>query len=213
MPVPLLAVALLLAAVSGCRAQPPAEPAGAIVIVQSATANEPRGQLSSLVRRLLYGAAANTRATDGRDGDGAVVTLATADLQPTRRLPLTPRRADGKVEHGLRREAIVDANLRAVDDAVARTAAARAGVEGIEGIAESVRGLTPGTLVVLGSGLSTAGGFDLRQVGWHADAADMAAQLSRRRLLPDLTGWTVVFSGLGSTSPPQDPVRRRPARP
>ena len=58
----------------------------------------------------------------------------------------------------------------------------------------------PGTLLVLSSGLSTAGGFDLRQVGWGADPHAAALTLRSRGLLPSLGGWHVIFSGLGDTA-------------
>ena len=61
-------------------------------------------------------------------------------------------------------------------------------------------------LLILSSGLSTAGGFDLRQVGWDASPATVAAQLKARGLLPVLAGWRVVFSGLGDTAGPQPPL-------
>lgn len=65
----------------------------------------------------------------------------------------------------------------------------------------------PGTLIVLSSGLSTAGGFDLRQVGWSANPRATAATLRRRGLLPRLAGWRIVFSGLA------DAAGRQPALP
>jgi outer membrane protein OmpA-like peptidoglycan-associated protein len=67
-------------------------------------------------------------------------------------------------------------------------------------IAQAVRVTTrPGTLLVLSSGLSTAGGFDLRQVGWGADPQAAAVSLRRRGLLPSLAGWKILFSGLADT--------------
>jgi outer membrane protein OmpA-like peptidoglycan-associated protein len=65
----------------------------------------------------------------------------------------------------------------------------------------------PATLIVVSSGLSTAGGFDLLQVGWDAKPSSVAAQLKAQELLPDLTGWHVIFSGLG------DVAGRQPALP
>ena len=50
------------------------------------------------------------------------------------------------------------------------------------------------------SGLSTAGGFDLRQVGWNANPVAVASQLKHEGLLPSLAGWHVIFSGLGDTA-------------
>lgn len=205
----LIASALGGTLLAGCQAAPRADDspsASRIVILQSATANEPRGQLTERVRALLQDAADNTPSTDGLHGKGAVVDIVTVDQQPPRSKPLTPRRQDGKVEHGMQRGTLITDNIAAVETAVAATTAQRGGVDEFEGIDQAVRGLHPATLVILGSGLSTAGGLDLRQVGWHANPADIVAQLQQRRLLPDLTGWTVLFSGLGSSSGAQDPL-------
>ena len=55
----------------------------------------------------------------------------------------------------------------------------------------------PGTLLVVSCGLSTRGGLDLRQVGWDADPATVAAQLKDRGLLPQPRRLASLFSGLG----------------
>ena len=54
--------------------------------------------------------------------------------------------------------------------------------------------------ILVSSGLSTAGGFDLRQVGWYESPAAAAGQLGREGLLPPLTKWDLIFSGLGDTA-------------
>ena len=54
-------------------------------------------------------------------------------------------------------------------------------------------------MVLLTSGVTTSGGFDLRQVGWAESPVTAAATLKQRGLLPDLAGWTVIFSGLGES--------------
>jgi hypothetical protein len=57
----------------------------------------------------------------------------------------------------------------------------------------------PATLILLSSGLSIAGGLVTR-VGWDANSASIAGQLKARGLLPSLTGYHVVFSGLADTA-------------
>jgi outer membrane protein OmpA-like peptidoglycan-associated protein len=106
----------------------------------------------------------------------------------------------------LSRQRLVDANVTAVTRAVAGTHADRAGLDLLGGLADAVRGATPGTLVVVSDGLSTAGGLDLRQVGWHAAADQVAARLKARDLLPELTGWHVLFTGLGEVAGTQPPL-------
>ena len=164
----------------------------AIVIVPSATANEPAPELSADNRSLLENAAATST-----QADAYVVNPTTG--QPTE-VPLTPRRADGQVEYGPRRGYLLDQNMTRVGQLLQEQAASGP-FDLLDMIASAVRVTSPpGTLLILSSGLSTAGGFDLRQVGWDADPSSIAAQLKQRGLLPDLAGWRVIFSGLGDTA-------------
>ncbi len=188
------ALALLLAA---CGKAPASTP-DVIVIVPSATANEPAPELSAASSAMLENAgAASTQA------DAYIVNPATG--QPTE-VPLTPRRADGQVEYGPRRDYLLSQNVNRVGQLLQQQAASGP-FDLLDMIASAVRVTSvPGTLLILSSGLSTAGGFDLRQVGWDADPSSVAAQLKQRGLLPDLSGWRVIFSGLGDTAGRQPPL-------
>ncbi|MGH3910183.1 MAG: OmpA family protein, partial [Pseudonocardiaceae bacterium] len=126
-------------------------------------------------------------------------------------LSLTPRRANGDVEHGRQRGLLIDDNLRQVGDTVTATTATRPGLDLLQGIDDAVAGSEHGVLVVVSNGLSTSGGFDLRQVGWNAEPDQIVAQLRERGLLPELSGWRVLFTGLGSTAGDQPPLPK-PAR-
>jgi outer membrane protein OmpA-like peptidoglycan-associated protein len=188
------ALSLLLAA---CGKTPTAAP-DVIVIVPSATANEPAPELSAANRSLLLSAGSvSTQA------DAYVVNPTTG--QPTEE-PLTPRRADGQVEYGSRRDYLLDQDVDRVSQLL-RQEAASGPFDLLGMIAAAVRvGSPPGTLLILSSGLSTAGGFDLRLVGWDADPSLVAAQLKHRGLLPDLAGWRIIFSGLADTAGRQPPL-------
>ena len=169
-----------------------------IVIVPSATANEPAPELSADNRGLLENAAAM-----GTQADAYIVDPTTG--QPTE-VPLTPRRADGQVEYGPRRGELLAQNVSRVGQLL-RQEAARGPFDLLGMIASAVRVTSfPSTILVLSSGLSTAGGFDLRQVGWDADPSSVAAQLKHHGLLPDLAGWRVIFSGLGDAAGRQQPL-------
>jgi outer membrane protein OmpA-like peptidoglycan-associated protein len=182
------ALSLLLAA---CGKSPSAAP-DVIVIVPSATANEPAPVLAADNRTLLANAGAASS-----QADAYIVNPATG--QPAE-VSLTPRRPDGQVEYGPRRDYLLGQNVDRVAQLLQEQAAS--GPFDLLGmIAAAVRVTSlRGTLLILSSGLSTAGGFDLRQVGWDADPSTVAAQLKHRGLLPDLAGWHVVFSGLGDTA-------------
>jgi outer membrane protein OmpA-like peptidoglycan-associated protein len=67
----------------------------------------------------------------------------------------------------------------------------------------------PHTILVIDSGLQTAGALRFQdQDGALLDAnpAEVVDLLRRTRQLPDLTGARVVFTGLGDTAPPQQPL-------
>ena len=188
----ILTVALAALGLAGCGAQPHADP---VVVVVSATANEPAPALGTEDVAVLGKAA---------DADDGAVTLITP--AGTSSMPLTPRRDNGQVEHGPRRAELRDANLRAVQDKIAGEGASGPyDLLELLGTASRVGG-APGTLVLVSSGLSTSGGLDMRQVLWGADPARVAQELKARGLVPTLVGWTVVFTGLGDTMPPQQPL-------
>jgi outer membrane protein OmpA-like peptidoglycan-associated protein len=187
-----------------------------IVVLASATAHEPRPSLTPQAEQILRRAAESGDVSDGRDGRGSVAVVTSADTgtggRPAEVLPLTPRRANCEVEHGFQRDNLIDSNIARVRNAVAGRAAVRPGLDLLAGIDNAVRGYHPGTLVVVSNGLSTAGGFDLRQVGWNAHPADLVAQLAQRGLLQNLLpGWHVLFTGLGATAGAQPPLTK-PAR-
>jgi outer membrane protein OmpA-like peptidoglycan-associated protein len=163
-----------------------------VIIAATATANEPAPMLSAADLQILQTAGTtSTRATayvvDPGSGQPAVISL-------------TPRRSDGQVDYGPTRGQTLAANIAAVQRVLGREAA-RGPFDLLTTIAAATRVTTPpATLVVLSSGLSTAGGLDMRQVGWDASSSSVAAQLKAHGLLPNLVGYHVVFSGLAATS-------------
>ena len=174
-----------------------------VVIAPSATANEPAPELAAGDRSMLQTAAATST-----EASAYVVDPASGQAS---RVALTPRRTDGQVEYGPRRATLLKQSVDQVEQILQSEAAT--GPFDLLGLISSAVRVTspPGTLLVVSSGLSTAGGFDLRQVGWDADPATVAAQLKQRGLLPSLTGWRVVFSGLGDTAgkQPSPPLPQR----
>jgi outer membrane protein OmpA-like peptidoglycan-associated protein len=164
----------------------------AVVIAATATANEPAPSLSAADLQLL-----NSVAQHSSNGIAFVVSPAGGQ---SARLPLTPRRTDGQIEYGPRRPQLLSDNIRRVQDRL-RAEAAGGRFDLLDTILAASRVTpAPATMVLLSSGVSTAGGFDLRQVGWAEPPAAAAAALKSRGLLPDLNGWTIIFSGLGQTS-------------
>lgn len=185
--VTLLPLSLLI---TGCQA--PSHTPKTVVVVPSATANEPAPVLAAADRALLSQAGATST-----QGVAYVINPATA--QPTR-VGLTPRRAGGQVEYGPRRDYLLRQNVNRVQQ-VLRAEAATGPFDLLQLISTAVRVTShPGTLLILSSGLSTAGAFNLRTVGWDADPASVARQLKQRGLLPRLAGWRLDFSGLADVA-------------
>ena len=189
-PVLLLAALPASLLITGCQA--PSHAAETVVVLPSATANEPGPVLAAADRALLYHAG-------GTSARGAAFVINPATGQPTR-VGLTPLRADGQVEYGPRRDYLLRQNVNRVEQ-VLRTEAATGPFDLLQLISTAVRVTShPGTLLILSSGLSTAGGLNLRDVGWGASPAAVAGQLRQRGLLPRLAGWRLDFSGLANVA-------------
>ncbi len=209
----LVATFTAAAALAGCTTAPsPAATVGdsgqRVVLLVSATATEPRPAVTAKANQLLRAAAESPEVTNGRIGTSSTAVVTAADSSSTTVFPLTPRRGDGTIEHGFNRATLIDDNLGRVAAAVAAVRATRPGLDELAGMDNATRGASPASLVVISSGLSTDGGFDLRQVGWLADPAAIAAQLRQRNLLPNLSGWHVLFTGLGATAGAQPPLTK-----
>ncbi|MFQ1003413.1 OmpA family protein [Modestobacter sp. SSW1-42] len=186
---------------AACAAGPQAatEPSGALVVVV--------GGRSNAAPPVLSGVAASAR--DLAVQQQSVFSLVVADGAPFTVEQAVPLTADA-TDAGARAEQYA-ANRARIDDAVtgarARTpesdllAAIDLGVQTV-GTPTGVR-----TLVVVDSGLATAGALDLTVPGMlDADPRQVADTLADFSQLPDLRGWSVVLQGLADTAPPQQPL-------
>ncbi|MGD0377271.1 MAG: OmpA family protein [Streptosporangiaceae bacterium] len=164
----------------------------AFILDGTQTANESGAALSAGMLQML-------------DSAGSTSNDATAYVAPRGGgqpdvIPLTPYLPNEQVDHGPTRTTVLNANVAAAQRAVERQAA-QVPFDLLVSMNAAIKAVPPpATLIVISSGLSTAGGFDLRQVGWDARPSWVAAQLKARGLLPDLAGYHVVFSGLGNTA-------------
>jgi outer membrane protein OmpA-like peptidoglycan-associated protein len=194
-----LAAVLLGAGLVGfTRARTHAAAAADFIITATATANEPAPALpADIVQTLRSAGLGKTPAT--------AYVVAPGATQPDT-IPLTPHLPNGQVDYGPTRNPAMNANISAVQRAVEREAA-QGPFDLLATLAATIKAApAPATLIVISSGLSTSGGFDLRQVGWDASPSSVAAQLKARGLLPDLAGYQVLFSGLGDTADRQRPL-------
>lgn len=185
----LVLAVIVTALVSACG---PSNKPATVIIAASATANEPDPVLSPDVLQVLRTAATGST--------GATAYVVAPGSGQAKAISLTPRRADGQVDYGPTRDQVLVANLAAVQRAV-QDEAADGPFDLLSTMAAAARvAPPPATLVVVSSGLSTAGGFDMRQVGWDASPQTIAAQLKAAGQIPDLAGYHVVFSGLADTA-------------
>jgi outer membrane protein OmpA-like peptidoglycan-associated protein len=187
-----LAAGVTALGLAGCVAGASAATTRPIVIAATATANEPAPALSVADTTLLQ------KAAEGSSAATAYV-VSPAGGQPTQ-FPLTPRRADGQIEYGPRRDVLLTQNISRIATQLEQQAATGP-FDLLTTMVDASRATsTPGTMLLLSSGVTTAGALDLRQVGWADSPTKVATMLKQRGFLPNLAGWTVIFSGLGEAA-------------
>ncbi|MFC5061543.1 hypothetical protein [Actinomycetospora atypica] len=118
---------------------------------------------------------------------------------PAVQVDLAPRRPNGDVEHGPRRDALTAERIAAVQDAVDHAAVTGGEPSLLSALGDASR-TDAATVVVLSAGLAPGDGWDMRVAGWDVPPTTIAADLAVRGLLPDLRGRDVVLSGLGRTT-------------
>ena len=177
--------------VAGCEDPAPADPTGGLAVVVGARANMPAPGLSGVAGQVVANAV-TTRAE---------VSVVVADGAPF--VVEDPALAGlvGDDSGSSERRGLVEDTLEAAAAATPETDLLTALGLAAEQVADA-----PGahTVLVVDSGLSTAGALDFREKGMlDADPDDLAGSLETSGALPDLSGLHVVFQGLGDTAAPQ----------
>lgn len=137
--------------------------------------------------------------------DDAVVSVLAAGDPLIEDVDLEPRRANGEIEHGPRRDALIEARLTALDATIERAASRSRSTDVLGALGNAVR-LGSTTVHVLSAGLSDTDPFDMRVSGWDADPQRIATDLRAAHAVPDAAGRTLVLSGLGRTAGRQPPL-------
>ncbi|WP_117213940.1 OmpA family protein [Allorhizocola rhizosphaerae] len=200
----LAAAVIVAAAANACETLPPngQEPAwnltcpvqagSAVTLVVGARANSPRTRVPDEVQVLLRAAALQGQKVQVIRVDGVPTVALTATFQTEGRNDQIRRR---DLENFLTQTVQFVANLQPKQpEADLLGALTQAGQ------------VTPekGTIVVMDSGLVTTGPLSFRNAGmFGARADDVTAFLKAQHLMPDLTGRSVLFVGLGETADPQ----------
>lgn len=204
----LISLATLVAVIpimAGCNTEPRKQ---TVVLAASATRNEPAPALAPGDRQQL------TAFGLPPEVDTDAIILSPAASGSSNRLLITPHLPNGQPDYGPRREPRLQDNLDAINKKLDSLSAATSNFDLLELMAQASRATSsPAMLLIISSGVTTAGGMDLRQVGWSKDPDAMASELKQRHLLPDLHGFRVIFSGLGIVAGDQprlnEPQRRQ----
>jgi len=185
---------------SSCGVGRAAEPgAHSTAIVVASYANELAPTLGRADLDDLRAAAADP------DTDDVVAYVVAAGRPDIETVDLEPRRPNGQVERGPGIDRLVARRLTELQHAITRGAERGTDTDLLGALATAVR-TGAARILVLSSGISTTDPLDMRVSGWDRDSADLARDLRRRRLLPDLSGRVVIFSGLSRTAGAQRPL-------
>lgn len=192
-------VALALVAgvlLAGCGAAAGSSRPGALAVIVGAHANMIAPTVTPSVRAEIEDAAARGARATVIVADGDPTVVATVPLATENNNPLYQRQRINQFVDLIEQ---VRADTPEVDLLAALHLAARS-------VADAAG---PKTIVVIDSGLQTAGALRFQDHGGallDADPDEVIERLQEEQRLPDLSGVRVVFAGLGDTAPPQEPL-------
>lgn len=188
-----LVLGLLLCA--GCDTKPTAAP-GALAVIVGAHSNMVAPSLVDTVKTEI----------DTASDLGSPATVIVDDGSPTASAPLALKTANDnplyRQDQVKQLKNLID-KTRADNPEVDLLAALNLGVRSVSDAAG------PKTIVVIDSGLQTTGALRFQDQDGallNANPDEVVDQLRRTQQLPNLTGMRVVFTGLGDTAPPQQPL-------
>jgi outer membrane protein OmpA-like peptidoglycan-associated protein len=177
---------------SGCEVL-----AGPVAVAVGGRANMPGLSGTPTLRKVVTAAAQNQSVVSILDTGGSPQQVATLDLTLKSKNPDAAKREAAE-------------NATALAQALAGVTAATPEANPLEALnqaAEAVAGPGPGTVVLIDSGLQTAGAFSYAQGNAvNTSPEDLVAAIETAGQLPDLTGKTVFLIGLGDTAAPQAPL-------
>ncbi len=185
-----------LVLVVGCGSESGNTEPGALAVIVGAHSNMVAPSLVTAVRDEI----------DTASDLGSPVTVIVPDGAPTASAPLE---LAARNDNPLYKQDQVNQLSNLIDSTRADTPE----VDLLAALALAARSVTdavgPRTIIVLDSGLQTTGALRFQDSGGallDANPAEVVDLLRRTQQLPDLTGLRVVFTGLGDTAPPQQPL-------
>ncbi len=188
-----LAFGLLLCA--GCDDKAAAAP-GALAVIVGAHSNMVAPSLLDSVKTEL----------DTASELGSPATVIVDDGNPTASAPLALKTANDNPLYQ-------QDQVKQLKNMIDKTRAGNPEVDLLAAINLAARSVGdaagPKTIVVIDSGLQTTGALRFQDQDGallNASPDEVVGQLRRTQQLPNLTGMRVVFTGLGDTAPPQQPL-------
>ena len=206
----ILAVTLLpILGLCGCGQKPPAQPTAVAVLIGNHANSKRPNVRSSTVESVIYDAIYSFGYVSviSVDGSPSVVTADSYDI-------------DEQYKHASDSLYQSDAAAKtdALVDGIATVAANDSEVDTLEALYLAVQSLndvpagTPKTILVLDTGLSTAGLLNFGNNLLGTDAAVIADELEARRAIPDLAGITVRWPQIGNVALPQQKLSHEQIR-
>jgi outer membrane protein OmpA-like peptidoglycan-associated protein len=172
----------------------------AATLIVTATANEPEPVLSSQLTTELTSLAGHDH------GEISLVHPSGGRALPGPTVVLTPMRGEDKeTDSDLASDRIAE-NLQTLSTHLSHIKSTSAGLDLLTGLVHAGADRHKHTIYVLSSGLSTVAPLDWRKLGWGFPTQTVIDTLRRQGNLPDLRGHDVIFTGLGLTAPPQQPL-------
>lgn len=184
---------LMLAA---CGSAPDQSQAANVIVLATATSNEPGSQLPAGFDQTLRAANATQRGT---------LTVLMPRSGKTEQIgdpvPVAVTREGSGPENDPQ---LLDEGLQRISGTVAKRVTALASNEPVldllTGLNDAARRSPKSTIVAVSSGLQDTGLADFSGLGWDFRNADVVDSLRTKGFLPDLSGKKVVFVGLGNTA-------------
>ncbi|MBT9298999.1 OmpA family protein [Rhodococcus sp. GOMB7] len=168
---------------------------GTVLLVATATANEPAPALPNSAHALLE------RAAQSMKGTAQVLIPKSGQVEAQGpRIPVTVMRGD-EVEQDPTEMArgLVEITGK-INDSLSPLASGQIELDLLSGLVGAARLAENSTIVALSSGLQTTGLADFAGLGWSFDPAAVAADLDARGFIPNLQGREVYFVGLGEVA-------------
>ena len=189
-------VVLVGLTVVGCGSIEDRTQAANVIVVATATANEPAAILPADFDAVLRAANKSRR--------GMLTVLVPRDGRAEQigdPIDVKVTRDGSEMENN---EGLIDVGIARIgDDVRTRTSAAASNERQLDlltGLAEASRRADKSTIVLISSGLQTTGLIDFAGLGWDFDDNAVIGQLRDDGFVPDLSGKKVKFVGLGETA-------------